>query len=404
MIRKSLIAGMLCLGAIFILFTGCENGAGVTADELKQAVTESQNTFVNTDPRVDTLDKALAYFSKWMVSSIDGFDQILLYQSVSFSPTLFSVDYLDFGALAPGKYAYRLVKDGSSCLLSVADWLQYAPSDPAALRPAARISYNAEKMEMTFTNVPGGPFQVWGDEGTVFAPDMTPYFESAGIKTSKWIHVTSADVPQSEAGYRADISFNTEGAIVTSDASQVFQAAVNNKVNTWWGIIGRERKLIVGTAGVDLGTVNFNPGKNLTVGNKKFANAIDPCGYICSYRNVDCCPVINGTWAVTDGNGVVNTANPAYIVISGAARVWKANNEKGGTGAVNVPAYGAGLASITAADNIFWVSGSAGTMMYSSAYQPLFELVDVSELLDQYKITIKPAVSGASNIVLQKQL
>ncbi|MDR2479883.1 MAG: hypothetical protein LBD48_11300 [Treponema sp.] len=404
MLKKSLILGMLCAAAAFVLFTGCENTAGVTNGDVKKAVEESKKDFVNTDPKVETLDKALTYFSKWMVSSIDGIEQVRLYQSVSFTPALFSVDYLDFGDLVEGKYAYKLAKDGAAYLLSVADWLNYAPNDPESLKPAARISYDPVKMEITFANVSGSPFQVWGDEGTVFAPDMTPYFEAAGIKASKWIHVSAADVPQAAAGYKADISFDADGAIITSDANQVFPTALNNKTNTWWGIIGKERKLIIGTGGADLGTVNFSPGKNLKIGDKKYANAINPCGYICDYRGVDCCPTINGTWAVTDGGGTVDTANPAYIAISGGARSWKANASRGGSDQVSDTAYGEGLASITAANNIFWVSGSTTTMLYSSDYQPLFELVDVSELLDNLKMTIKPAKSGAQNIILQKQL
>jgi hypothetical protein len=40
-------------------------------------------------------------------------------------------------------------------------------------------------------------------------------------------------------------------------------------------------------------------------------------------------------------------------------------------------------------------------MLYSSDGKPLFELVDVSKLLTDKVMTIKPAVNGAGNITLK---
>jgi hypothetical protein len=406
MIKKSLAFGLLGVIAAFLLVSGCKND--ITAGDL----VESRREFVNTDPTIGTLDKALTYFPKWVFSSVDGVDGVRPYQSVSFSPALFSVGY-DFDNLKGGSYAYKLEKNTGGYLLSLSDWIHYAPTDPDSLRPAAQVSYDPDKLEITFSNVEGSDFQVWGDEGTVFAPDMTPYFEEAGLTSSSWIHISAGNVPQTGS---ASLTLSWDAGNLKTDvaALNVFPALTSTSAqNTpYWGVIGKDRKLIVGSGGTDLGVVAFNPGENLTIGGEKFASKVPICTYICDYRYIECCSTpynINGTWDALAADGNVNTADPLVLTIAGGAGRWKAETVKDNGTAVSAAVYGAGLASITTANTLFWVSGSGenNTILYTAEYVPLLELVDVSGLENEpgeRTLVIKPAgVEGASNITLKRR-
>jgi hypothetical protein len=156
------------------------------------------------------------------------------------------------------------------------------------------------------------------------------------------------NIPTTAINKTGTISFSS-GNLVTSDASEVFASTVNNKSGgiPWW-VIGKERKFIASTSYTDMGTLTLDPEKPMiTVGDKKFAQRLALCGFICTYYAVDCCPYINGDWVAVDESNIALADNrQAYFTIYANQGWLKIKKAAADDGIVDTSVYGDGLASL----------------------------------------------------------
>jgi hypothetical protein len=349
--KKSQKWGAVALLALALVFAGCENATGgVSYEEVQEAI--GNMPFVNTDPGLRTLDDALAYVSKWVWRyDVSETDQRLYFNNyyVTFTPTRFSFSANIVGIPA-GSYPYTLARDGDDYILKIADWTQGVPG--GSLKAIARIAYDPDNLTMVFTNPSDDDEYDWSVEGDTFLPDLTEYYASSSFASSSYVY-TEDNIPATAANKVGPISFNASGSLVTTNASEVFATAVNNKPDgIAWAVVGKDRKLIGGSF-TDMGSLSVDPEKPLiTIGDKKFAQRIALCGFICSYYEVDCCPYINGNWLAVDAdNEPLAGANAAYFTIQAGAgwmRLKKASDDES---AVDTDVYGAGLAGLSATAN-----------------------------------------------------
>jgi hypothetical protein len=351
MLKRVKNAGAYVLLVLVLSFTGCETGTGgnVSYEDLQEAI---ENTpFVNTNPSLNSLDNALSYVSKWIWQyEISETDRRLYFNNyyVVFSPTLFSVS-ANFAGIPKGNYPYTLTRDEDGHILKIADWTQDAPG--GELRAIARITYDPANLTLVFTN-PSEDDDYWSVEGDTFLPDLTEYYAGSSFVSNAYVYIEN-DIPTSAADKVGTISFNTSGGLVTSDASGVFDTALNNKSSgVTWAVVGKERKLIVSSYS-EAGSISVDSEKPfITLGNKKFAQRIALCGFICTYYAVDCCPYINGDWvAVDEQNNPLTGANAAYFTIAANAGWLKLKRSAANTGAVDSAVYGTGLAGLSATIN-----------------------------------------------------
>jgi hypothetical protein len=215
-----------------------------------------------------------------------------------------------------------------------------------ALTAIAKIVYDPDKLILVFAN-PTEDDDYWSVEGDTFLPDLTEYYASSSFTSASYVYIEN-NIPTTAENKVGTISFNTAGSMVTSNASDVFNATVNNRNEMPWAVVGKDRKLI-GQSYTDMGNLSVDPDKPLiTLGNKKFAQSIGLCGFICSYYEVDCCPYINGNWVAVDANNnALADSNAAYFTIQAGAG-WlrlKKSAEDAGAGSYFLASSGSGSAS-----------------------------------------------------------
>jgi hypothetical protein len=366
--------------------------------------------FVNTDPGLSTLDNALAYVSKWVLRyDVSETDKRLYFNTyyVTFTPTRFSFS-ANFEGIPAGSYPYTLTRDGDGYILKIADWTQGVPG--GALTAIARVVYNPANLTLVFTNPPGTDAYGWSVEGDTFLPDLTEYYASSSFVSSSYVYIEN-NVPAAAANKQGTISFNAEGKLLTSDASDVFAAAVNNKpTGIDWAVVGKDRKFVAGTF-TDLGNLSVDSAKPvITLGGKKFAQRIALCGFICSYYEVDCCPYINGNWTAVDGNNdpLTGTGEAYFTIQAGAGYLkLKTTSGAGDTFVVDSGVYGAGLAGLDYTKNYpaYGIDVTGDLTVYDQGTNlPLLTFVNLedvdsqkpgnSELTTRF-ITFKPAGKDA---------
>jgi hypothetical protein len=423
MLKKSLKWGAIALLAAVLVFVGCENSIGISEDDLDDAIekagqdyqkVDDPTPFITTDPGLGTLDSALAYISKWVWYYKDAGRAHPPYY-LTLTPTRFSFSSA-FAGIPKGAYPYTLTKDGDGYVLKIADWSSSTPG--AALKPIAKIVYDPEQLTMVFTNASDDD-DYWDVDGDTFLPDLTEYYAATGFVSSSYVYIEN-NVPATGANKIANISF-VSGNLATTDASEVFtNTAVNNKPGgiVWW-VIGKERKFIASTSYVDMGTITLDPEKPIiTLGDKKFAQRLALCGFICTYYAVDCCPYINGNWvAVDDLNADLIDSRKAYITIQAGAGWLKIKKASSDDDTVDPDVYGAGLAGLVfGSGNVsaYGISVTDDLTIYApESNLPLLKfnnLEDVdsqkpgntSSLPNPRIITLTPAKAGASVIRLKK--
>jgi hypothetical protein len=387
MLKRSQKWGTWALLALVLAFAGCETGTegGVSYDELQDAIVNTP--FVNTDPGLSSLDNALAYISKWVWQyEVSETDRRLYFNNyyVTFTPTRFSFSANIVG-IPQGSYPYTLTKDGDSHILKIADWTQGIPG--GALTAIARITYDPDKLTLAFAN-PTDEDDYWSVEGDTFLPDLTEYYASSSFTSSAYVY-TESNIPTSAANKVGSISFNVSGSLVTSDASDVFDSALNNKsAGVAWAVVGKDRRLIVGSYS-DAGSISVDPEKPfITLGNRKFAERIGFCGFVCTYYAVDCCPYINGNWAAVDAsNNVLTGDDAAYFTIQAGAGWLRLQKSADDDGAVSAGVYGTGLAGLSATANnpVYGVAVADGNLtLYDQAtHLPLLTFVDLASVDSQ---------------------
>jgi hypothetical protein len=383
MYKKSQKWGICALLALILFSTGCETGTegGVSYDDLQKAI--GNTPFVNTDPGLSSLDNALAYVSKWVWQyEVSETDRRLYFNNyyVTFTPTRFSFS-ANIAGIPKGSYPYTLTKDGDGHILKIADWTQGVPG--GALTAIAKIIYDPDKLTLVFTN-PTEDDDYWSAEGDTFLPDLTEYYTSSSFASAAYVY-TEDNIPASAANRVGIISFNTSGSLVTSDASEVFDSALNNKsAGVVWAVVGKDRKLIVSSYS-EVGSISVDPENPfITLGNKQFAQRIALCGFICTYYAVDCCPYINGYWvAVDESNNTLTGDNAAYFTIQAGAGWLRLKKSADDTGAVDTEVYGAGLASLSATANnpAYGVAVNDNLTIYDQAtHLPLLTFVDLASV------------------------
>jgi hypothetical protein len=417
MLKRSQKWGICALPALILVlfFAGCETGTegGVSYDELQKAI--ESTPFVNTDPGLSSLDNALAYISKWVWQyEVNETDRRLYFNNyyITFTPTRFSFS-ANIAGIPTGSYPYTLTKDGDSHILKIADWTQGIPG--GALTAIARITYDPDKLTLVFTN-PTEDDDYWSVEGDTFLPDLTEYYTSSSFASAAYVY-TESNIPASAENKVGTISFNASGALVTSDASEVFDSALNNKSGVAWAVVGKDRKLIVSSYS-EAGSISVDPEKPLiTLGGKQFAQRIALCGFICTYYAVDCCPYINGNWEAVDANDNPLTGNDAaYFTIQAGAGWLRLKKSTDDDSAVNTGVYGAGLAGLSASANnpAYGIAVNDNLTIYDQAtHLPLLTFGDLASVDSQGEgitatnpnpriITFTPA--GKSAVVRLKKL
>jgi hypothetical protein len=246
---------------------------------------------------------------------------------------------------------------------------------------------------------------------------LTAYYAASSFVSSAYVYVEN-NIPSSAANKVGTISFNTAGSLVTTDASEVFDTALNNKSGgVAWAVVGKERKLLVSSYS-EVGAVSVDPEKPfITLGNKKFAQRIALCGFICTYYAVDCCPYINGNWvAVNEQNVPLAGANAAYFTIAANVGYFRLKKSADDEGAVDAGVYGAGLAGLSATENnpAYGIAVDDNLTIYDQAtHLPLLTFDDLESVDSQGEgitsttpnpriITFKPA--GKTAVIRLKKL
>jgi hypothetical protein len=334
------------------------------------------------------LDDALVYVSKWVWRyDIDETNQRLYPNNyyITFTPTRFSFS-ANFAGIPKGNYPYTLTRDEAGYVLKIADWTQGAPG--GALKAIANIVYDPDNLTLVFTN-PSDDEDYWSVEGDTFFPDITEYYASTSFVSSSYVY-TENNIPTTTVNKVAVISF-TDGKMVTSNASEVFSTTMNNKSGSSalaWAVVGKERKLIVGTYN-EIGSLSVDPEKPyITLGDKKFAQRIGLCSFICDEYGVDCCPYINGAWTAVESNSdtALSSDNAAYFTIAanqGWIKLQKASND---TDPVDSGVYGAGLAGLSADDNnpAYGIALTGDLTIYDQASNlPLLTFVNIEDVDSQ---------------------
>jgi hypothetical protein len=254
-------------------------------------------------------------------------------------------------------------------------------------------------------------------EGDTFLPDLTEYYATSSFVSSAYVYVEN-NIPASAANKVGTISFNTTGNLVTTDASEVFDTALNNKSGgVAWAVVGKERKLLANSYS-EIGVVSVDPEKPLiTLGDKQFAQRIALCGFICTYYGVDCCPYINGNWdAVNESDAVLTGTDAAYFTIAANQGWFKLQKSTEDNGPVDAAVYGAGLAGLSADSNNpaygIAIDENNLTIYDQTTHQPLLTFVDLASVDSQGEgitaitpnpriITFKPA--GKDTVIRLKK-